>query len=235
MESCAEILRELHSLADASVIKTKQKRFGIVADNALGIYQKDLNALAKQLPKDTKLAMELFDTGIYEARLLCAKLFKPAHLTEEIAEKWVKSFTNWEDCDSFCLAVFGKSNLALHCILEFTQRTPEYEKRAGFATMASYCMADKKATNDIYEQLLEIVEQHATDERLYVKKAVNWALRSIGKRNRDLQKAAIACANRLVQTKNKTAYWVGSNALQELTKKEVRMSDYPRSIYRPSA
>lgn len=227
-----EIIERLYELQDPEKILLKEKKFGIIAHNSLGIYHKDLKIIAKEIGKDNTLAIELFDSGIYEARLLCSKIFHIKDLTEPLMEKWVKTFENWEICDSFSMGLFAKSKFALAKILEWTERTPEFEKRAGFAMMAAYCMADKKSDNDLFEQFFPIIIREANDERLYVKKAVNWALRNIGKRNVDLKHQAINVANLLLKNKTPPANWIAKNALSELQKTGIRSSDYPRDIYR---
>lgn len=229
-----EIIVELHRLADPEKIAQKEKKFGVISQNALGIFLKDIKELAKDIPADNQLAIQLFDSGIYEARLLCSKLFQPAALTEELAEKWVKTFDNWEICDSFSMTVFARSEWAVPKAMAWSKRTAEFEKRAAFATIAAYCMADKKAPNEAFLAFLPLIERESTDERIYVRKAVNWALRNIGKRNIDLRKEAIACANRILQIDSKTAKWIASNALKELEKEGVRIADYPRAVYRKS-
>ncbi|MEH1008308.1 DNA alkylation repair protein [Winogradskyella sp. ECml5-4] len=227
-----EIIQCLYDLEDKDKVAFKAKKFGIISYNSLGIYHKDLKVMAKEIGVDNTLALQLFDSEIYEARLLCSKLFKPKDITEELMEKWVKTFENWEICDSFCMELFSKSNFALAKILEWSQREPEFEKRAAFATLASYCMADKTSDNALFEQFLSIIKREAHDERLYVKKAVNWALRNIGKRNVDLNRKAIEVANDILEFESKSAQWIAKNALAELQKEGIRMSDYPRAIYR---
>lgn len=227
-----EIIQCLYDLEDKDKVAFKAKKFGIISYNSLGIYHKDLKVMAKEIGVDNTLALQLFDSEIYEARLLCSKLFKPKDITEELMEKWVKTFENWEICDSFCMGLFSKSNFALAKILEWSQREPEFEKRAAFATLASYCMADKTSDNALFEQFLSIIKREAHDERLYVKKAVNWALRNIGKRNVDLNRKAIEVANDILEFESKSAQWIAKNALAELQKEGIRMSDYPRAIYR---
>jgi 3-methyladenine DNA glycosylase AlkD len=229
-----ETISKLNELADAKKVTFKEQKFGIIANNSLGIYHKDLKELAKEIGKDNMLAIQLFDSGIYEARLLCSKIFNPKDITEPLMEKWVQTFENWEICDSFCMAIFAKSQFALAKILEWTHRKPEFEKRAGFAIMAAYCMVDKKGENEIFEQFFPIIIKQADDERLYVKKAVNWALRNIGKRNVDLKKKAIKVANQILLKESKAAKWIANDALRELQKENVRTSDYPRAIYRES-
>ncbi len=227
-----QIIEVLKREANPNKIMIKQKRFGITADNALGIYHKELKALAKTIPKDDKLAIELFESKIYEARLLCSKIFNPNNLTEQLMDKWTSSFENWEICDSYCMGLFAKSKHAIPKAIEWSQRTREFEKRAGFTTIAAYCMADKNADNKTFEQFFSIIKKESTDDRLYVKKAVNWALRNIGKRNVDLKSQAIVVAEELIESNNKSAHWIGKNAIKELKKDKIRISDYPRNIYR---
>ena len=228
-----QVLNALYDLANPDIVAYKEKKFGVRSDKALGIYQKDLNLLVKEIGNNNSLAIELFNSGIYEARILCAKLFKPKDVTEELMEQWVKTFENWEICDTFCMGLFSKSNYAVPKILEWTQREHEFEKRAGFTIIASYCMADKKASNAIYEQFFPILINASNDDRLYVKKAVNWALRSIGKRNVDLNKKAIEVAQEIEQLASKSAKWIAKDALKELQSSKVNILDYPRSEYRP--
>jgi len=227
-----KILSQLHQLADPAVADRKASKFGIYTSGSLGIYMKDINALAKELPKETDLALALFNTGIYEARLLCSKIFPPKALTADLAQRWVTTFDNWEITDSFSMTVFARSVLAKALIKKWKDYQPEFERRAAFATMAAYCMADKKAENDIFRSFLPWIEQAATDDRTYVKKAVHWALRNIGKRNADLHQDALTCARSLTHHPDATARWVGRLALRELEKEGLRMSDYPRSRYR---
>jgi len=226
-----EVLECLYDLKDAEKVVFKEKKFGIISNNSLGIYHKELKIIAKEIGKDNKLALQLFDSGIYEGRLLCSKMYEPKDVTEPLMEKWVKTFENWEICDSFCMGLFSKSKFALAKILEWTERKQEFEKRAGFAIMASYCMADKKSENGLFEQFFPIIKREANDERLYVKKAVNWALRNIGKRNIDLNNQAIDVANEILNIESKSAKWIAKDALKELRKDGVRLSNYPRTKY----
>ena len=226
------IINQLHQLADPEKVAYKQKKYGIIANNALGVYQKDLKELAKKIGKNNNLAIQLFDTNIYEARLLCSKIYDPKALTIELMEQWVSTFENWEICDSFCMGLFAKSQFAVAKAKEWTLRTKEFEKRAGFTIIAAYCMADKKAANEVYEQFFPIIKNAATDDRIYVKKAVNWALRNIGKRNKDLNKKAIALAEEILELEAKAAKWIAKDALRELTSEKLNVLDYPRAIYR---
>lgn len=226
-----QIISELKKLGDKEKKEFKEKKFGIVANNSLGIFQKDINELVKKIKKDNHLAIQLFDSGIYEARILCSKIYNPKDLTEDLMEKWVVTFENWEICDSFCMLLFAKSKFAVSKANEWAGRANEFEKRAAFAIIAAYCMADKKAKNKCYENFFPLIIKQAGDERIYVKKAVNWALRSIGKRNIDLNKQAIEVANQLLVRNDKTANWIAKDALKELQSETVKILDYPREIY----
>lgn len=227
-----EIMGRLYALQNPEKVIFKEKKFGVISNNSLGIYHSELKKIAKEIGKDIELALQLFDSGIYEARILCSKIFKPKDVTVDLMEKWVKTFENWEVCDSFSMGLFAKSDFALEKILKWTKRKPEFEKRAGFTIMASYCMADKLSDNVLFEGFFPIIKREANDERVYVKKAVNWALRNIGKRNPDLNKKAILVAQEILETESPTAKWIAKNALNELEKDHIRMSDYPRAIYR---
>lgn len=233
MLTTGRIIQKLKEVADPDVVLKKQQKFGIVAHDALGIYHKDLNRLAKELPKDADLAIALFETGVYEARLLCSKIFPPRQLTKELMDRWTPTFENWEICDAFSMGVYARSHLAIPKAIAYTEREPEFEKRAGFATLAGLCSADKKSGNEVFELFFPIIMRESTDERLYVRKAVNWALRSIGKRNADLQVQAIRVAEQIAGLDSKAAGWIAKDALRELQGENVRISDYPRSIYRP--
>jgi 3-methyladenine DNA glycosylase AlkD len=223
-----EVIACLDELKDAEKVIFKEKKFGIVSNNSLGIYHKELKMIAKEIGQDNELALQLFDSGIYEGRILCSKIFRPKDVTEQLMEKWVRTFENWEICDSFSMGLFAKSQFAIPKIVEWTKRKPEFEKRAGFTSIASYCMADKKSNNEVFEQFFPIIKREANDERLYVKKAVNWALRNIGKRNIDLNKKAIKVANEILKYESKSAQWIAKDAIKELEKDDVRMSNYPR-------
>jgi 3-methyladenine DNA glycosylase AlkD len=232
MKEINEIIDTLHFLADKDLIAFKEKKYGIITTNALGIKHSDLASIVKEIKKSDALALALFNTGIYEAKILCSKIYNPKNLTAAQMDEWITHFDNWEICDSFCMALFAKSEFAVQKAKEWTERQHEFEKRAGFATIAAYCMADKKANNKVFEDFLPILLEHATDNRNFVKKAVDWALRNIGKRNKDLLASATVTANKMIALNNKTAASIGNSALKEFGKDNMRSSDYPRHIYR---
>jgi 3-methyladenine DNA glycosylase AlkD len=228
-----QVIKRLQVLADPEKILIKQRKFGIIAKNSLGIYHQDLKPLAKEIGPDNALALALFDCGIYEAKILCSKIYDPHVISSEQMDKWLLEFDNWEICDSFCMGFFAKSPHALSKAMVWSADESEFTKRAGFVIMAAYGFANKKADNALFEQFFQPIQDAAEDPRLYVKKAVNWTLRNIGKRNRDLHKKALLLAHTLLNMESKSAKWIARNAINELNKPSVSMLDYPRSIYRP--
>lgn len=229
-----QILSELRLIGSPTVARKKAEKFNINAKNTLGLYQRDINVLVKKLPKDPELAIALFDTEIYEARIICGKLFPPGQLTRQLADAWVATFDNWEICDTFSMKIFARSSLAELLIRVWAVHEELWVKRAAYATIAGLCSADKKSDNHFFLQFLPIIEQGALDNRHYVKMGVSWALRSIGKRNIDLKTKSIELGQKLAHADSASAQWVGRDVLKELNQPDVRISDYPRAIYRPS-
>ena len=228
-----ETLAWMNERADPANAEFKAKKFGINAKNAIGLYLKDINELAKLTKKDEALALELFDTGIHEARILCSKIFPPKALTKKLMNTWVKTFDNWESTDSFCMTCFAPSDYAEEMAFDWVKREAEFVRRSGFVLMAAYGFARKKEGNEVFESFLEPIETYATDERNFVKKANNWALRSIGKRNVDLQKLALRTAEKIATIDSASARWIAKDAIRELSSEKVNILDYPRHIYRP--
>jgi 3-methyladenine DNA glycosylase AlkD len=179
------ILQELERLGSPEV-KHIKAGFAITAEPSYGIFLKDLNVLAKRIGRNDDLALRLFDTGIYEARLLCRMLFNPRRISEALMEKWVQTFETWEICDTYCMGFMGQSPFAVKKAYEWVEREPEYQKRAGFVLMVSHAFTHKTAPNDVFRDFFPVLVKHANDERTYVMKGINWALRQIGKRNKDL-------------------------------------------------
>jgi len=225
-----EILKELKKLGDPKVKQTK-RHFAIEAENSHGIFLKDLQALAKRIGPDDDLAIELFDSGVYEARLLVPLLFDPEHLTSKLMEKWVKVFENWEICDTFCMGFFGASPFAYEKVFKWAKAKGEYQKRAGFVCMVSYAFINKEAPNDEVRQFFPVIVKHANDERKYVMKGINWALRQTGKRNKDLYQEALAVAHEIKALNTRPARWIANDALRQLQGPKVSFKNYPRSIY----
>lgn len=227
-----QVISRLEAMADPEKIEIKRRKFGIESKNALGIYQRDLKDLAKEIGIDNTLAVSLFDSEIYEARLLCSKIHDPSALTASLMDSWVSTFENWEICDSFCMGFFAKSVHASGKALEWSESEAEFIKRAGFAIMASYGFANKHEANEIFERFLVVVEREADDDRKYVKLSASWALRNIGKRNVDLRNAAMDVAERISRSDSPSAKWIARDALKELRSPNVNVLDYPRATYR---
>ena len=197
-------------------------RFGIAIERRLGVSVPDLRKIAKESGKTHKLALELWKTGIAEAQIVAAMIDESEELTEEQMEDWVKDFNSWDVCDQVCMNLFEKTSLAWKKILDWSEREEEFVKRASYALLACLAWHDKKVEDDKFIELFPVIKCGATDERNYVKKAVNWALRNIGKRNLNLNKAAIEVARKIQQIDSGASRWIASNAIKELESEAVQ-------------
>jgi 3-methyladenine DNA glycosylase AlkD len=197
-------------------------RFAIPSDHAYGVAMKDIKALGNALGRDQALAEALWDTGVYEARMLASFVGDPAKLTAAQMDRWVKEFDNWAFCDAMCFNLFDRSPHAWAKVAQWSGRRAEFEKRTGFALLWSLTVHDKQSGDEPFIRGLALIEREAQDERNFVKKAVNMALRAVGKRNRTLHAAAIATARRLAKSPDATASWVGRDALRELETRSPR-------------
>ena len=197
-------------------------RFGIESRNALGISVSKLRKLARQIGPSHALAQQLWDCGIHEARGLAALIDEPEKVTEQQMERWVRAIESWDICDGCCGNLFDKTPFAYHKAVEWSGREEEYVKRAAFALMAWLAVHDKKAADAKFLGFLPIISRESTDERNFVKKAVNWALRQIGKRNPLLNEAAIKTAQQIQKLDSRSARWTAADALRELTSETVR-------------
>ena len=197
-------------------------RYGLPSDNALGVSVADIRVLAKQLGRNHALAAALWNTGVYEARMLTAFVGDPARITTAQMDRWCRDFDNWGICDTLCFHLFDRTPFAWKKARQWAASPREFVKRAGFALMASLVVHDKNARDAQYRALLPLIEQGARDERNFVKKAVNWALRCIGKHSPALNASALAVAKRLAQSEKASCRWVGKDALRELASPKVR-------------
>jgi 3-methyladenine DNA glycosylase AlkD len=196
--------------------KSGMQRFGIDTTHALGVSIPVLRGMAKKLKKDHVLALALWGTGIHEARILASMIDDPAQVTVRQINAWVKDFNSWDLCDQVCGNLFDRTPFAVAKAKEFSKHKQEYIKRAGFVLMAEYAVHGKTAEDEVFLSFLPLIEKEAYDERNFVRKAVNWALRQIGKRNLSLCNEAIRTAKRILKQDSKAARWVAQNALQEL-------------------
>jgi 3-methyladenine DNA glycosylase AlkD len=197
-------------------------RFGIVGEGRLGVSIPHLRAMAKERGKNHGLALQLWATGIPEARILAAMIGEPEKLTAQQMDRWVKDFNSWDVCDQVCMNLFDKSPLAWKKIREWAKRDEEFVKRAAFALIACVAWHDESAPDDRFISLLPLIRRASRDERNFVKKSVNWALRHIGKRNRRLNSAAIAEAAIIAKLDSRSSRWVAKDALRELKSEAVR-------------
>jgi 3-methyladenine DNA glycosylase AlkD len=198
------------------------QRFGMAREGRLGLSMPDMRKLAKELGKNHNLALELWKTGIAEARIIAALIDDPKLLAEKQMENWVKDFNSWDVCDQTCSELFAKSPLAWQKVVDWSKRDEDYVKRAAFALLASLAWHDKKADNKCFIELQPVIVQASTDERNFVRKAVNWALRNIGKRNIRLNQVAIDTARKIRKLNSKAARWIASDAIRELESEMVR-------------
>ncbi len=219
--NCDQVLAELESISDPEAVK-KMARFGITARSALGVSIPDLRKMARNIGKDHALAQDLWSTGILDARVLASMVDDPAVVTEEQMESWVRDFDSWALCDQCCNNLFGRTGLAYQKAVEWTGQDEEFVKRAGFVLMAVLAVHDKGAEDEVFCGFLPLIKREAVDERNYVQKAMNWALRQIGKRNRNLNQAAIETAKEIQAIDSKSARWIASDALRELTGEAVQ-------------
>jgi 3-methyladenine DNA glycosylase AlkD len=196
-------------------------RYGMSIDRRLGVSIPDMRKLAKETGKDHTLALELWNTGIAEARIVAALVDEPDKLTEQQMEDWVKDIDSWDVCDQVCMNLFEKTPLAWKKIIDWSERDEEFVKRTAFSLIACVAWHDRTASDAKIMQFLPVIKKGATDERNFVKKAVNWALRTIGKRNLNLNKAALDAAREIRQLDSKAARWIAADAIKELESEAV--------------
>jgi len=217
----AAIMTYLNSKANAKNV-AGMARFGINAKNTLGISIPILREAAREHKKNHELALELWGTEIHEARLLSGFIDDPKQVTETQMEKWARDFDSWDICDLVCSNLFDKTVYAKKKAVEWPSRKEEFVKRAGFVLMAALSVHDKKADDSLFISFLPIISRESTDERNFVRKAVNWALRQIGKRNEKLKKAALSTAKKIAKKDSKSARWIASDAIRELEAHKAR-------------
>lgn len=196
-------------------------RYAIPSDHALGVSVANIRVLAKRLGRNHELAAALWDTGVYEARMLTSFVDEPARVTPAQMDRWCRDFDNWAICDTLCFHLFDRTPHAWQKVAQWSNRREEFVKRAAFALLWGLTVHDKHAGDAAFAEGLRFIERAATDERNFVKKAVNMALRATGKRNPALNAAAVAVARRLADSPEAAARWVGKDALRELTSPSV--------------
>lgn len=214
--SLDEIISRLKSLGSERN-RAGMQRYGINVDKAFGVSVTKLRALAKEIGRNHELSLLLWGTGIHEAWILAALVGEPEKVTPRQMDSWVRDFDSWDVCDTVCGSLFDKTPFAYKKAADWSQKDEEFVKRAGFALMAWLAVHDKEATDKKFEKFFPLIRRAATDEGNFVKKAVNWALRQIGKRNRELNKKAITLAKEIQKINSNSARWIANDALKELT------------------
>lgn len=216
-----EILKKLKSFSSASA-QAGMARFGIKPAKCLGVQIPVLRRLAKEVGKNHRLARQLWNSGIHEAKILASMVADHKLIDSRQMDNWVKDFDSWDVCDQTCLNLFCRAKNAFGKCRQWGVRKEEFVKRAGFALMACLAWQDKSAPDSEFQKFFPIILRQASDERNYVRKAVNWALRQIGKRNKALNKSAIREAEKISKMNSKSARWIAVDALRELKSKAVQ-------------
>jgi len=216
-----ELMIRLKSQANPANV-AGMARFGINPANTLGISVPVLRSLAKEIGRDHELAQALWASGVHEARILAAFIDDSRQVTMEQMDRWAADFDSWDVCDQVCGNLFDRTPFAYDKATEWSAREAEFVRRAAFSLMASLAVHDKKAEDGRFEAFFPLIVGASTDERNYVRKAVNWALRQVGKRSRRLNAEAIEVAREISKIDSKAARWIAADALKELTSDKIR-------------
>lgn len=215
------IIKELESLSNPDDV-AGMARFGIKANKAYGVRMPELTRIAKETGRNHELAEALWKHGYTETRILACMIDNPQMVSEEQMERWVLEFNSWDVCDQCCMKLFRKTPFAYQKIEEWSEREEEFVKRAAFTLIATLAVHDKKTDDSSFEELFPIIIRESQDGRNFVKKAVNWALRQIGKRNLNLNKKAITIAEEIDQLDSKSAKWIAKDAIKELRSEKIQ-------------
>ncbi len=216
-----EILKRLKSLSNPENV-AGMARYGINPENTYGVSIPNLRKMAKGIGRNHNLAQQLWKSGIHEAQILASMVDDPSEVTEEQMERWVKDFNSWDVCDQCIANLFGKTRFAYRKAIEWSSRKEQFIKRAGFALMTRLVHPSQKTSVSQIAEFLSIIKREAGDDRNFVKKAVNWALRHIGKQDLPLNKLALATAKEILKMDSRSARWIASDAIKELTSEAVQ-------------
>tara|TARA_B100000315_G_C14446385_1_gene527000 strand:+ start:170 stop:913 length:744 start_codon:yes stop_codon:yes gene_type:complete len=216
-----EAMNRLRALANPDAV-AGMARFGINPEKTYGVATPHLRRIAKEAGRDRTLAQQLWSSEVHEARILASMVDEPRTVTEEQMEGWAKEFDSWDVCDQCCMNLFEKTPLAYRKAVEWSAREEEFVKRAGFVLMARLAVSDKKADDKAFEDFLSLIVGESGDGRNFVRKAVNWALRQIGKRNNALNAKAVETARAIRRMDSKSARWIATDAVRELTSEAVQ-------------
>lgn len=221
MASMEDVLKKLKAKARPDQLEG-MARFGMTIEKRLGVSVAEMRKIAKELGKDHSLALELWKTGIAEAKILASMIGEPEKLTEKQMEKWVKDFDSWDVCDQVCMNLFEKTPFIWEKVFDWSKRDEEFVKRTAFALIACLAWHDKEAEDERFIELFPVIRSGATDQRNFVKKAVSWALRNIGKRNPNLNMEALKAAKDIGLIDSKPAQWIASDVIRELESEGVQ-------------
>jgi 3-methyladenine DNA glycosylase AlkD len=216
-----EIIKELETLSNPDDV-AGMARFGIQTGKAYGVRMPELTRIARETGMDHDLAEELWQHGYTETRILATMIDDPKMVTEEQMDRWAWEFNSWDVCDQCCMKLFRKTPYGYQKIYEWSKQDEEFVKRAAFTLIATLAVHDKKADDEKFIELFSIIIRESTDNRNFVKKAVNWALRQIGKRNLNLNKKAILIARKIDKLDSKSAKWIAKDAIRELLSEKVQ-------------
>jgi 3-methyladenine DNA glycosylase AlkD len=197
-------------------------RFGITTERRLGVSVPEMRRIARECGKDHPLSIRLWNSGVPEARIVASMIADPAEMTAAEMDRWVSGFDSWDVCDQVCMNLFERTPFAGKKIRQWSRREEEFVRRAAYALIACLAWHDKDAPDVVFTGFLPIIKRGATDERNFVKKSVNWALRNIGKRNPRLNRAAVSTAKEISRLDSKSARWIGADAIRELTSAAVQ-------------
>jgi len=221
MVSVDDVVDRLKAKARPDQLKG-MARYGMTSDNRLGVSIPDLRKMAREIGRDHELALRLWKTGIQDARILAAMIDRPDKVTDRQTEEWVKDINSWDVCDQVCMNLLEKVPFVRKKIDVWSARDEEFVKRTAFSLIACLAWHDKGAPDEDFIRFFPVIRMGATDERNFVKKAVNWALRNIGKRNLNLNKIAVEVAEEIRQIDSKAARWIASDAIRELKGEAVQ-------------
>jgi len=221
VHSTAGILQKLKTHGSRENIEG-MARFGITTERRLGVSVPEMRRIARECGKDHPLSIRLWNSGIPEARIVASMIADPAEMTAAEMDRWVSGFDSWDVCDQVCMNLFERTPFAGKKIRQWSRREEEFVRRAAYALIACLAWHDKDAPDVVFTGFLPIIKRGVTDERNFVKKSVNWALRSIGKRNPRLNRAAVSTAKEISRLDSKSARWIGADAIRELTSAAVQ-------------
>jgi 3-methyladenine DNA glycosylase AlkD len=226
LNSTKEILEKLKSKSRKDQLKG-MARYGININKRLGVSIPNIRKIAKEFGQNHEIALDLWETGYADARITAAIIDEPEKVTENQMDEWVKTIDSWDVCDQVCMNLFDKTPYSWKKIIDWSKSNEEFVKRTAFSLLACLAWHDKNADDSKFLKYFPLIKKNAIDERNYVKKAISWSIRHIGKRNLNLHKAALNLANELKKIENKTAQWIGSDVIRDLnsdsTKRKLKI------------